>query len=94
MQLNQALEKCKLYMKAGYPTHVLEEKNEIASHCRVFALNNDADKSLSQKCDHNHSGTCEDCDYFISTLHKIKTMTENTNHLSKHEIIHDVKNSN
>jgi hypothetical protein len=80
-------------MKAGYITHVMEEKNKIASHCRIQALSDDTDPNFSRNCDHDHSDICEDCLHFVTTLSKVKTLVENSDHIRKHELNHEVKTS-
>jgi hypothetical protein len=78
-------------MKAGYVTHVMEEENTIASHCRILALSDNTDKYFTRYCDHDHSNICEDCVHFVKTLSNVKIIVENSNHPQKNELSHEAK---
>jgi hypothetical protein len=90
LQIGQDLQKCKLYLKAGYPTHVLDEKNHIASHCRVWGLSDPIDAKFHQSCEHIHSENCPDCSLLISTLAKIKTIFQDSKLGNKDELLFDI----
>jgi len=67
-QLNQDLEKSKIYLKSRYQTHVFEETSTIPSHCRILALSDYKDPKFGQNCDHEHVDACQDCIHLVSKI--------------------------
>ncbi|CAC5387913.1 unnamed protein product [Mytilus coruscus] len=69
-ELNRLLLEAKRYMKTDYKVHVSEE-NEVADHCRKYALSSTKEEHFKKKCNHDHNKVCESCEQLQELLHGI-----------------------
>ena len=54
----------------------MSTSSPIASHCSVFALSDNTDPDLQQKCDHSHGEVCEHCENLHMALQNISSAIE------------------
>ncbi|VDI80543.1 Hypothetical predicted protein [Mytilus galloprovincialis] len=77
-ELNRLLLEAKRYMKTDYKVHVSGE-NEVADHCRKFALSSTKEEHFKDKCNHDHNKVCESCEQLKELLHGILKEVEIAN---------------
>ncbi|CAC5365693.1 unnamed protein product [Mytilus coruscus] len=77
-ELNRLLLEAKRYMKTDYKVHVSEE-NEVADHCRKYALSSTKEEHFKEKCNHDHNKVCESCEQLKELLHGILKKVEIAN---------------
>ena len=53
----------KRYLKSTYRLHISSE-SVCAYHCDVYALSDPESEERSQRCNHTHDASCNDCDRF------------------------------
>ncbi|CAG2223582.1 unnamed protein product [Mytilus edulis] len=58
--------------------HVSGE-NEVADHCRKFALSSTKEEHFKDKCNHDHNKVCESCEQLKELLHGILKEVEIAN---------------
>ena len=54
----------------------MSASSPIASHCSVFALSDNTEPDLQQKCDHSHDEVCEHRENLHMALQNISSATE------------------
>ena len=54
----------------------MSTSSPTASHCSVFALSDNTDPELQQKCDHSHDEVCGHCENLHMALQNISSAIE------------------
>jgi hypothetical protein len=51
----------------------VNEKSNIASHCRFHALSDANQPCFSHECEHQYNGECPDCNLLVNTRNRKKS---------------------
>ena len=62
------LHKAKEYLKTDYKIHCQEDDSLCADHCSIFALSDPEDEYFQEKCAHQHTLACDNCENLKSTF--------------------------
>ena len=83
------------YLKVEYKIHVTNPEDNCFTHCRIFALSDSTDKSLSGQCGHKkHSFSCEQCNILLALICRIETLLlEVPDSEEKEYMLHDFNNA-
>ena len=72
------LRDAKRYLKTEYRVHCKASESACADHCRTYALSDENDPNYRQRCSHQHSTDCEDCQSLKKTLTEIELALQGT----------------
>ena len=84
----------KRHLKSTYRLHISSE-SECADHCDVYALSDPGSEEYSQRCDHTHDASCNDCDRFEQLFNTMKASFADQSVIfhsedEKNDVLHDV----
>lgn len=76
--VGRRLRDSKKYLKTDYRVHCKASESTCADHCRKYALSDEKDASFRQRCTHQHSTICEDCQSLKTTINDIEHALKGT----------------
>ena len=67
-EVKRKLRDAKRYLKTDYRVHCNPEEAACPDHCRKYALSDEQDPDFQERCSHQHSKTCDDCQNLRNVL--------------------------
>ena len=58
----KTIQEGKRYLKTGYRSHCQQSESSCADHCRKFSLSDPDNSELQERCTHDHTSTCSQCE--------------------------------
>ena len=68
----ERLKSGKRSLKTNYRVHCNTEKALCPDHCRKFALSDEEDPDFQEKCSHQHTENCKECQNLRNVLDEVK----------------------
>ena len=70
--VKRKLRDAKRYLKTHYCVHCNPEEAACPDHCRKYALSEEKDPDFQERCSHQHSKTCDDCQNLRNVLDEVE----------------------
>ena len=70
--MKRKLRDAKRYLKTDYCVHCNPEEAACPDHCRKYALSDEQDPDFQERCSHQHSETCDDCQNLRNVLDEVE----------------------
>ena len=71
-EVKRKLRDAKRYLKTDYCVHCNPEEAACPDHCRKYALSDEQDPDFQERCFHQHSETCDDCQNLRNVLEEVE----------------------
>ena len=70
--ISRSLRDGKKYLKTKYQKNCKDNESSCPDHCRKLGLSDPNDPNFQEKCTHEHTLSCPQCDDITSCLHKLE----------------------
>ena len=71
-EVKRKLRDAKRYLKTDYCVHCNPEEAACPDHCRKYTLSDEQDPDFQERCFHQHSETCDDCENLRNVLDEVE----------------------
>lgn len=71
-EVKERLPSEKRYLKTNYRVHCNPEEALCPDHCRKFALSDEQDPDFQEKCSHQHTENCNECQNLRNVLDEVE----------------------
>ena len=71
-EVKERLKSGKRYLKTNYRVHCNPEEALCPDHCRKFALSDEQDPDFQEKCSHQHTENCNECQNLRNVLDEVE----------------------
>ena len=71
-EVKERLKSEKRYLKTNYRVHCNPEEALCPDHCRKFALSDEQDPDFQEKCSHQHTENCNECQNLRNVLDEVE----------------------
>ena len=71
-EVKERLKSGKRYLKTNYRVHCNKEEALCPDHCRKFTLSDEQDPDFQEKCSHQHTENCNECQNLRNVLDEVE----------------------
>ena len=71
-EVKERLKSGKRYLRTNYRVHCNPEEALCPDHCRKFALSDEQDPDFQEKCSHQHTENCNECQNLRNVLDEVE----------------------
>ena len=95
--ISRSLRDGKKYLKTEYQKNCKDNESSCPDHCRKLGLSDPNDPNFQEKCTHEHTLSCPQCDDITSCLHKLQQTVNDSESLrfyskeQKEDFLYDIK---
>ena len=76
--ISRSLRDGKKYLETEYQKNCKDNESSCPDHCRTLGLSDLNDPNFQEKCTHEHTLSCPQCDDITSCLHKLQQTVRNS----------------
>ena len=95
--ISRSLRDGKKYLKTEYQKNCKDNESSCPDHCRKLGLSDPNDQNFQEKCTHEHTLSCPQCDDITSCLHKLQQTVNDSESLrfyskeQKEDFLYDIE---
>ena len=95
-EIKERLRNGKRYLKTNFRVHCNPEEAFCPDHCRKFALSDKQDPHFQEKCSHQHTESCSDCQDLRNAFDEVKDRIQSAlwipySNEEREDLLYDVK---